>query len=151
MPSKTPCWVNDRVMYRSDGKTRKKKQSATVWKERILEIERRNTRSHSVENSLRKRLWTCRKRLQHEWRNEWMQSLTMVPIVPMTCTAFLYIFHKTTWFSNKLVYLNLFSFSSSHEYYGIHISSGWCSVSVKTIICCDGLVGPVCPWAQCCA
>jgi hypothetical protein len=30
-------------------------------KERILEIERGSTRSHCVENWLRKRLWTCRK------------------------------------------------------------------------------------------
>jgi hypothetical protein len=31
------------------------------WKEKILELERGSTRSRSVENSLRKRLWTCRK------------------------------------------------------------------------------------------
>jgi hypothetical protein len=33
----------------------------TLRNERILEIERENTRSHSVENSPWKRLWTCRK------------------------------------------------------------------------------------------
>jgi len=27
----------------------------------VIEIERGSTRSHFVENSLRKRLWTCRK------------------------------------------------------------------------------------------
>jgi hypothetical protein len=38
---------------RSDGRTRKK--------DRILEIERGHTSSHSVENWLWKRIWTCRK------------------------------------------------------------------------------------------
>ena len=50
--------------YRSDGKTRKKTYEATGWgqrNERILEIERVSTRSQSLENSLWKRLWTCRK------------------------------------------------------------------------------------------
>jgi hypothetical protein len=41
---------------------RRHKQLLDDFREnRILEIERGNTRSHSLENALRKRLWTSRK------------------------------------------------------------------------------------------
>jgi len=49
---------------RSDRKTRKKKLTATgspYRNERVLEIESGSTTSHSVKNSLWKRLWTCHK------------------------------------------------------------------------------------------
>jgi hypothetical protein len=36
---------------------------------------------------------------------------------------------------------------SSHEYPGIHRNSGWCSVSVNEIICCDSLIYPLYLWA----
>ena len=49
----------------------------TIRQENILEIETGNTRSHSVENSLWKRLWTCRKA---DYRmNEWTQMPTTDP------------------------------------------------------------------------
>jgi hypothetical protein len=62
--SNTHYWRDDRRRTRSDGKTRKKTYAAIGWpsgNDRILEIERGRTRSHSVKNSLRKRLLACRK------------------------------------------------------------------------------------------
>jgi len=49
---------------RSEGKTRKKTEAATECherKQRVLQIERRSTRSHCAENWIWKRLWTCLK------------------------------------------------------------------------------------------
>jgi hypothetical protein len=46
-------------MTRKQG--RKSKQLLDDFKERIMEIERGSTRLRSAENSLWKRLWTCRK------------------------------------------------------------------------------------------
>jgi len=49
---------------KSDGKTREKTEEATGCSqeiEKILEIERQSNGSHSVENSLWKGQWTCRK------------------------------------------------------------------------------------------
>jgi hypothetical protein len=43
------------------GRRRKQLLDDLKENERILEIERGSSRSHSVENSLWKRLWTCRK------------------------------------------------------------------------------------------
>jgi hypothetical protein len=43
------------------GRRRKQLSDDLKENERILEIERENTISHSVENSLWKRLWTCGK------------------------------------------------------------------------------------------
>jgi hypothetical protein len=43
------------------GRRRKKVLFELKGKNRVLEIERGNTRSHSVEKSLCKKLWTCRK------------------------------------------------------------------------------------------
>jgi hypothetical protein len=40
---------------------RRKPLTLSYGNQEVLEIERGNTRSDSVENSLRKRLWTCRK------------------------------------------------------------------------------------------
>ena len=53
-------------------------------------------------------------------------------------------FHKCTSFSNKTLRFCLVSSLCSREYLYVRIrpNSAWCSVSVKTIICGDGLVGP---------
>jgi len=59
----------DRWKSRSDGKTKKKTWEATGWtkrKEIKLQIGRESTKSHSVENALRQRLWTD-NRLKDEW------------------------------------------------------------------------------------
>jgi len=47
--------------------TEGRKHLLDVLKEKVLEPERGRTRSHSVENSIWKRLQTCRKRQQNEW------------------------------------------------------------------------------------
>jgi hypothetical protein len=45
-----------------------------------LELERGSTGSHSVEKSLRKRLWACRKTRLYEWKKEWMSEWTDVSV-----------------------------------------------------------------------
>ena len=50
-----------------------------LGKERILEIKRESTRSHSVENSLWKRQWTCRK--TYNRMNEWMNPIFRSDII----------------------------------------------------------------------
>jgi hypothetical protein len=60
----------------SDGKKTKTMQVATGWfseKERLLEIDKRSTRSHTVENRFWNRLWIWNER-SNEWMNEWMRG-----------------------------------------------------------------------------
>jgi len=61
------CCVGTKPRYwkkdTSDGKTRKKTHAANGWpygRQTILKIESGSTRSQSLENSLWKRLWSCR-------------------------------------------------------------------------------------------
>jgi hypothetical protein len=61
------------------GRRRKQLLDDIKEKEWIIEIERDSTGSHRVENSLWKRLWTCRTRewmneLINERMNEWMNE-----------------------------------------------------------------------------
>jgi len=67
----------------------------TFRKKRILEIERGSTTSHSVEISLWKSVWNCRRRI-----NEWMNVLHFS--LHLSVTVFLFICYATV---IKLVYL----------------------------------------------
>jgi hypothetical protein len=44
-------------------------------------------------------------------------------------------------FKLSCLFKSFFSCLNIHKYTGICLNSGWCSVSIKTIICCDELVG----------
>jgi hypothetical protein len=53
--------IEGRIQLREDEEEDVSRYWMTTGKERILEIQTGSTKSHSVENSVWKRLWTCRK------------------------------------------------------------------------------------------
>jgi hypothetical protein len=59
------CHIKDIIERRREGKEDEEEDVSsyciTLRKQKILEIERSGSRSHCVENSLWKRLWTSRK------------------------------------------------------------------------------------------
>jgi hypothetical protein len=80
--SKSRYWRKDRGKHKSDGKTRMMTYVGSgwpQWNQRILVIERGSTRSHPVENSLWKRLRTCRKTdcRMNEWMNRYNLSVNL--------------------------------------------------------------------------
>jgi hypothetical protein len=71
------------------------------WHERILEIEKGSTRSHSVQNCLRKRLWACRKAdygmNEYEWQTLLLTFVFCSLSLPF-CRQVISL-HSTTWWT----------------------------------------------------